>query len=268
AMPAVPVDAASPASLPPLAAVPPELTDSGDVHRLAMVSVDVLGLLLLRVCRVPHPLVPAVRGDHAASVLPDGFEELAGGRRLAPGIDRWRALTLRPERRPTPRHEIPPQPVRVLVQYPHPRPRRDVVPVDGFRIHSSDNWGNNADALQVFPRYTMLNKAAAHDASGSRSFSVSVDPASYSPAPPALRVHHPVKLLDAGDDHRQRGHRVDLRIVERGQGVGASWPTVVNVGDSGRPAEWVILLNIDEDITNVRLLFLQPRLCFRDASVS
>src|SRR5690606_28899027 len=235
---------------------------------LAVAVVDVIRLLLLRVVWILYPLIPAVRGDHAAAVFPYRLEELTCGCRLSPRIDRRWPLTFRPERRPSPGHQIPAQAVRIPVQYPHPRPWRHVVPADGFRIHASDNWGNDADALQVFPRYTMLNKAAAHDASGSRLLSDSVDPASYSPAPPALRVHHPVKLLDAGDDHRQRGHGVDLRIVERGQGVGASWPTVVNVGDSGRPAERVILLNIDEDITNVRLLFLQPRLCFRDASVS
>src|SRR5690554_4095571 len=161
-MVAVRRDDHEPVSLLRLAAVPPELTDSGEVHRLAIFSVDVIGLLLLQVCRVLHPLVPAVRGDHAASVLPDGFEELAGGRRLAPGIDRWRALTLRPERRPTPGHQIPAQAVLIPVQYPHSRPWRHVVPTDRLGIYTTQQRQLQADRFQILPRNSVLSEPPAH----------------------------------------------------------------------------------------------------------
>src|SRR5690606_30636633 len=110
------------------------LPDTREVHRLAIVAVDVIGLLALRVVRILHPFVPAICRDYAPAIPPYRLEEVTGRCCLAPGIDRWRPLTFRPERRPAPGHQNPAQPARVLMQNAHLRPRRDVVPVDRFRI--------------------------------------------------------------------------------------------------------------------------------------
>src|SRR5690606_22010516 len=140
-----------PVSLPRLAAVPSELTNTGEVHRLAVAVADEVGLLLLRVVRILYPLIPAVSGDHASAIVPYRPEELPAGRRLASGIDHRWPLTFCPERLPAPTHQIQAQAVLIPVQYPHLRSGRHVVPINRLRIHASDNWGNNADALQVFP---------------------------------------------------------------------------------------------------------------------
>src|SRR5690554_343205 len=81
--------------------------------------VDVVGLFLLRIIRVLHPLVPAIRRDNAPAVCPYRLEEFAGGHGLAPGIDRWRSLALGPEWLPSPGHQIPAQAAGVLVQDAH-----------------------------------------------------------------------------------------------------------------------------------------------------
>src|SRR5690554_4306776 len=119
---------------------------------MCIAPVNVVGLLLLRVCRILHPFVPAVRGDHAAAVPPYRLEELAAGRSLSPGIDRRRALTFRPDWLPAPGHQVPSQAVLIPVQYPDPRPWRDVVPINGLRIHTTQQRQLQPDGPQVFPR--------------------------------------------------------------------------------------------------------------------
>src|SRR5690606_24737273 len=74
------------------ASITSELTNPSKVHWLSVFPVNVIGLLLLRIIRVLHPLIPAIRWNHTASGFPNLFEEFTRGRSLATGVDGWRRV--------------------------------------------------------------------------------------------------------------------------------------------------------------------------------
>src|SRR5690606_36725299 len=138
-----------------------ELADGRKVHRHAVLPGNVIGLLLLGL-RICHLLVPAIRWYDAAASLPDVLEELRGGRCLDAGIDRRRALALRPVRSITRRHRSEPQTDAVLGACKHRSAGRDVVPIDRRRLHAAEQRHAQSYRVDVVPGDTVLSKATTH----------------------------------------------------------------------------------------------------------
>lgn len=131
-------------------------------HRRPAFQVNEVGLLALGILRVDYPFVPPVGHHQRPPLGPQRLEELAGGHRLHPRIDRRGPLAGGPERRPAPMARVDAQAVGGVVQDQHAAAGGDVVTADGPVVVAADVTLCDVQRTQIVGVALILGEASTH----------------------------------------------------------------------------------------------------------